>query len=466
MHINQNLSAIIANNHLLTTENNLQSSIARLSSGYRINSAKDDPAGMAISNRMKQQIDGLSQASRNSQDGTSALDTADGALNEITSILQRMRELSVQAASDTNTTSDKSSAQQEIASLKKEVDRISTDTEFNTKSLLDGSLDTRIYSSKVAVTVGAATVNQDAAQTISVSDYVAAGKYTVTAKSGSQATYATATDLNSAPYNTDGKLTINGYTVDISGSATVSDKFAKIREAAEYGNCTASLDTATNKVSITSNAYGNSAAVDFNYKNSTGTSLASSTTYGTDATATLTSGFSATATVSTEGNKVTVTDMSGFNMSFKVNAAVTSSTPIDIDVTDMGTLNVQVGSNENQTINVRIPTITTASLDISDADLTTVSGAASAITKLDSAIEKVTAVRSKVGAYENRMDYAKDSLDQTGENLTSAISRIKDVDMATEMTNYSQAQVLQQAATSVLTQANNLPQQVLQLLQR
>ena len=144
MKVNQNIAAVISNTQLLRTEDKLTAAIERLSSGLRINNAKDDPAGLAISNKMKQQIAGIEQASRNTQDGTSALNTADGALNEVVSIIQRMHELAVQAANDTNTVEDREASQQEIVALRKEIDRISKDTEFNTKALLDGTLDARV----------------------------------------------------------------------------------------------------------------------------------------------------------------------------------------------------------------------------------------------------------------------------------------------------------------------------------
>ena len=145
MKINHNMSAMIANKRLLGTENSLSNSIERLSTGLRINRASDDAAGMAIASKMTSQIKGLGQASRNAADGTSVLQIADGALNEVHSMLQRMRELSVQAANGTNTPDDLDAIQLEIASLTEEVDRISRDTEFNTKPLLDGTLDQRVY---------------------------------------------------------------------------------------------------------------------------------------------------------------------------------------------------------------------------------------------------------------------------------------------------------------------------------
>ena len=144
MKINHNMSAVVTNAQLLKTEGGLSASMERLSSGLKLNHAKDDPAGIAISNKMQAQIDGLTQASQNASNGISVLQIADSALGEITSILQRIRELSVQAATDTNKLEDRDAIQQEIESLNKEVDRISRDTEYNPKKLLDGSSDTRV----------------------------------------------------------------------------------------------------------------------------------------------------------------------------------------------------------------------------------------------------------------------------------------------------------------------------------
>ena len=165
MKVNYNMSAVITNSQLLRTEGNLTTAMEKLSSGIRINHARDDAAGMAISNKMRLQIDGLDQASQNASNGTSVLQTADGALNEVTSIIQRMRELAVQAANDTNVDSDKKAIQAEIASLREEVDRVSKDTEFNTKPLLDGTLDNRVYAKNIS--------------RIDASIYVDAGKYEV-----------------------------------------------------------------------------------------------------------------------------------------------------------------------------------------------------------------------------------------------------------------------------------------------
>ena len=179
MKINRNMSAVVANRQLLRTENKLSLSMGRLSSGYKINKAGDNPAGMAISSKMKAQIDGLDQAEANSDDGQSVLRIADGALNEVSNMLQRIRELSVQAANGTNSYSDRQSIQDEIDQLTQEVDRISTDTEYNKKTLLDGSANTRVY---VSGTHQDKTKFARSATRIDFSEEVLPGDYTVKVK--------------------------------------------------------------------------------------------------------------------------------------------------------------------------------------------------------------------------------------------------------------------------------------------
>jgi len=246
MRINYNVSAAIANKHLLGIEDNLSASMERLSSGLKINHSKDNPAGMAISNKMKAQIDGLNRASQNASDGISVIQIADGALSETTSILQRMRELSVQAASDaTMTPADKEAIQKEITSLKDEVDRISTDTEYNSKSLLDGSLDTRVYTKN--------------ATRVDISDHVKAGQYQLSIDTAAtQAGPVTANqNYNStAPVGASGTMSINGSKVEIEAADTYAEAFEKIRNAAETGETTVQIDGTSGALSFTADRYG------------------------------------------------------------------------------------------------------------------------------------------------------------------------------------------------------------------
>ena len=212
MKINHNMAAVISNAQLLRTENSLAASVERLSSGLKINRAKDDPAGMAISNKMQAQIDGLSKASENASNGISVLQIADSALGEISSILQRMRELSVQAATDTNKLEDREAIQQEISSLREEVDRISRDTEYNTKKLLDGTSDTRVYA--------------DGVSRMAISDAVQTGDYKMTINAAATQT-ASMTTISTGTIP-EGSVVINGMEIFISEGEEASSVFEKL----------------------------------------------------------------------------------------------------------------------------------------------------------------------------------------------------------------------------------------------
>lgn len=496
MRINNNMSAVITNKQLLRTENNLTKSMERLSSGLKINHAKDNPAGMAISNKMQAQIDALDRASSNASDGTSVLQIADGALSETSAILQRMRELSVQAANGTNSLEDKKAIQKEIDALKEEVNRISKDTEYNSKSLLDGSLDTRVYTDNANVS------------RVNVSDYVNPGKYEINIAKAAKKAQAASTantiksDDDTNKIGVSGTVSINGYAVDIDKDDTMAEVFEKLRAGAEVGDAELVTDQ-TNKnefAGLQASRYGSSAALVLTFSGKDGTTaeaFANKLGYATDLTpdaktgtmtydaakagnsgtdaevelnvgnviagTTDTSIFSKTATVATDGNRVTITDRDGFSMSFLAKEGKTGATVLD--VTDIGNMTLHIGANEHQNMDVRIQEISSESLYIDDVDVTTVTGADRAISALDDAIAMVSDARSKIGAYENRLEYATSSLDTFEENMTDALSRLTDVDMAEEMTNYTQYNVLQQAGVSVLSQANDLPQNVLSLLQ-
>lgn len=482
MKINHNMSAMVANKRLLQSENSLSKSIERLSTGLRINRASDDAAGMAISSKMKTQIKGLGQASRNSSDGISVLETADGALNEVHNMLQRMRELSVQAANGTNTPDDLKAIQLEIASLREEIDRVSRDTEFNTKSLLDGTLDQRVYPDNRGI------------KRMDISDAVIPDIYSVNVTADAEHAVIeggqplSATDV--VPAGATGKVVINGSEVEIKEGETFDVVYEKLRDAAELGEVNLLIvEDLTNKTGLPENEFyvpgnvadgGNLVFVSAEYGNNTemnvkcdNADLATFLGISSDRTETgkdveiaidaADEGFSEQATILTDGNFVTITDRNGFEMKFEVEPG-TSGT-VNIEVADIGPMTLQIGANENQTMDVRIREISSQTLYIDKVNVCTVTGADRAITSFDGAISKVSEVRSSIGAYQNRLDYTVASLDGTEENMTQALSRIEDVDMAEEMTEYTKDNILTQAATSVLAQANDLPQQVLQLLQ-
>lgn len=487
MRINHNISALNTNNILGKNDATLGKSLERLSSGLRINRAADDAAGMAISQKMKTQIAGLNQASRNSSDGISVIQTAEGALIEVEEMLQRMRELSVQAANGTATDDDRAQLQKEVDQLKEEINRISETTEFNTKKLLDGTFDRRSYSSEPKV------------ELISLSDAVDVANYelkvTEPAKKAAWvggAITAGATIPSDKDYysmivnNTEIRIpggadldtvlsTINGVcgNMGIQVGYTDSNATDVIKDDGTYDFKSVS-DAKTNggKLAFITDDYGSNAKIeihaDENIMNVLKISgITPNPAVGEDTEITLVNGFSSTATVSIDGDYVTIKDRDDFEMILKTKLQKNDTADISatISVLDVGPMTLQIGANENQTVEVRIPCINTTTLNIDSLDLSTQEGATNAITLLDEAINEVSTIRAKLGAYQNRLDHAINSLDVSAENLTEALSRIEDTDMAGEMADYTQNQVLTQAATSMLAQANERPQNILSLLQ-
>lgn len=497
MRINHNISALKANNILGKTNNSLDKSLEKLSSGYRINRAADDAAGMAISQKMRTQIQGLDQASRNASDGISVIQTAEGALTEVESMLQRMRELSVQAANGTNTTEDRTSIQQEINQLNEEINRISSSTEFNTKNLLDGNVDRKSYS------------NNSMVELISLSDTVGLANLNITiTQDARQAVLSDFTwpSIDEIPSDVSGTLNINGYDIPIKAGQSMESMFEDIRNACDAMNIKVfggtaggtdpeyayyeqeSLEDATSLIFV-SDAYGSSQKIEIHCNNENlcnmfGLNTDGVTVYGVDAKAELGDGFSGTATVSANGNIITVTDRDDFEVKFKATAGaaetsftdgtavgdeadVGSSTELEVSITvlDAGPMDLQIGANEGQTMEVRIPKVNTMTLGTDSINVCTEEGAQLAITLADNAVTQISAIRAKLGAYQNRLDHAIANLDVSSENITEALSRIEDVNMAEEMSTYTQKNVLAQAGTAMLAQANERPQTILSLIQ-
>ena len=474
MQINRNMSAVIANNHLLGIEDRLSASIERLSSGLKINRASDNPAGMAISNKMKAQIDALDQAEANAADGISVVQIADGALNEVSSILQRIRELSVQAANGTNSFDDRQSIQDEVNELVKEVDRISSDTEYNTKKLLDGSSNVRVYGEN--------------GSRYQVSDTVNAKVYNLNVES--VATQATV-GLNYEVPQASGVVDINGVSANISKGMDKEAYLQAVRNAATEAGCSVQISEDGSQMLILSDYYGYdeeiSVSVTEELAVATGITnhedcayvedekLYKVQTTGTDAVVKIptqleASGFTTTTTVECNGNRVVVSDNDGFSIDFLLDAdynpvADAENGNFEIDITDIGSLTIQIGANEYQTMDVRIDEISSYTLYLDCVDVAIENGADRAMDTLDEAIAKVSAARSRIGAFQNRLEYAETSLSSSVENITAAYSGLLDTDMAEEMTEYTQQNILNQAAISVLSQANELPQQILSMLQ-
>ena len=419
MKINTNISALRANFNLNSVQSQLTASTNKLSSGYRITKAADDAAGMAISQKMHAQIRGLQRASKNGSDGVSFIQTTEGVLSEIENMLQRCRELSVQAANGSVTTiEDKQALQNEIDSLMAEIDRLSKDTEYNTMSVLDGSCCRQSSSNNVGVKL------------IDASDDVALTGYKF--KIVSEATQATAKTgaLGFAPTDvvdkaTAGQIQINGEVIDIKEGQTFEDVYANIRDYCEMMNVDVvpvnaagvecELAAATN-LSFTSVIYGASQKLNITTDNA---NLAQKlgingvqTTEGTDAKVTLdtTSGFSNTATVFINGGQMEVSDRDGFRMLFDISNAKAGS-DATVTMLDAGYVAIQIGANEGQSINISIPCVNTKTLDIENCNVCTVAGASSSISAFDDAIQQVSSIRAKLGAYQNRLDSAISSLD-------------------------------------------------------
>lgn len=523
MRINHNISALKANNQLGRTNNQLDESLERLSSGFRINSAADDSAGLAISEKMRTQIAGLEQASRNASDGISVIQTAEGALVEVESMLQRMRELAVQSANGTYTTDDRAAIQAEINQLSQEITRISETTEFNTMTLLDGSIDRKSYSSNNKVSL------------VSLSDTVEVGDYKLQITRDARqavvlggATSFTGTTADyKIPSGYSGSININGQSIKVEQGDSLDEIFTKLRDVGDsvgvgvfaIANAAADNPSSTNnlemggyasklwatgdRLAFVSSDYGSDQEVTIYCDNPSlagvlGLSTSKATANGYDAMAKLISktpldtstNFENTATVSIKGNKVSVSDRNDFKMVFEVEPGTVGTTfddyqieqnistpvtaptphatgiPVTISVLDAGPMDLQIGANEGQTMSVRIPRVTPETLGIDKVNIGTAEGAQEAITLMDTAINTVSAIRSKLGAYQNRLEHSISNLDVTAENMTESLSRIEDVDMAEEMANYTQKNVLAQAGTSMLAQANQRPQTILSLLQQ
>ena len=476
MKINRNMSAVRANKQLLGTENRLSKSMKRLSSGYKINSAEDNPAGMAISNKMKAQIEALDQAKSNSSDAQNVMKIADGALGEVSSMLQRIRELAVQGASDTYSENDKKALQSEIDELTKEVDRISGDTEYNTKSLLDGSSDTRVYVRQKDANGNMTQVNSYITR-INFSDNVSSDKYDLTVNS--LATQATGSLTSATKPDAEGTISINGVSVAVKADMTQDEYIQELQKAATTAGTTMQVNG--DSISFLSNEYGSDSTVNItlssslkalagaDYENADdGSGNMQLKSNGKDAVVTGGENLS-DKTIRADGNRVYVVGNSGFSMDFLLSSDMdmtAGSSNLQIDISDIGNMAVQIGANEGQEMKIRIPEVSSQTLYLDTVDVTVKGGADKAMSTLDEAIEYVSGVRSRIGAFQNRLESAESSLSETSENMTGAYSNIMDTDMATEMTEYAAQNILDQAGISVLSQANDLPQQVLSLLSR
>ncbi|MCR5701924.1 MAG: hypothetical protein K6G76_07265 [Lachnospiraceae bacterium] len=462
MRLNHNAMAYTANNNLNAINNNLTKSMQRLSSGYKINKSSDDPAAKAISQRMRAQIRGLDRAVDNSNDGISLIQTAEGALDETHAILARMRELAVQAANQTYDESDKDSIQAELEQLKDELDRISESTEFNGRKLLNGELNKKGYT------------DSDMLSIVEIGGDIDPGEYGISILSNGTQAKTTLTPVPDAHVITAteaGSMAINGLDIYITEGMTGKDVNERIRDAAAKMGI--SYDFTTGE--IISDEYGESQFIKISASSDDLKALtgADGTEYrGTDCEAEFATsggeriGFKDTATIDTDGNRITVTDKNGFKMTYDTDPTSGAVNDITVTVLSAGPMVLQIGNNEGQTLDVNIAKTTADSLGINTINIYTHEYASNAIEKIDAAVVKVSGIRSSLGAYQNRLDHTINNLGTSNENLTSAVSRIQDTDMAEEITEYTQQNVLSQSALQMLMKSNARPEGLLQLFQR
>lgn len=564
MIINHNMNALNAHRNMGVNNTNAGKSMEKLSSGLRINRAGDDAAGLAISEKMRGQIRGLTQASRNASDGISLVQTAEGALNETTNILQRMREISVQSANSTNTETDRAALQEELNQLTTEINRIGNTTEFNTQKLLNGGagsssssnitdaasakVETGNWTGKNITATNNTTIKVDGTtfdiSSVVKQDWTAASGKTidnfiselkeVTAGETKLSDVVDITKVSTGGNNN--KLVFTAKSTGKSSSVEIStneDDVAKMFGYTDVTNLTNNANGEGNNATIQKHGLEGNTALTQKIDVNKGESF--KIKVGSDSEVTVK--FDSTksydidnvdANVAQAAREEYVKDINvalqKAGLSDKVEASLSNDNKLqliskngkDISVTGevkgsginnntkVGNVNqvvgagaqgagfevnLQIGANSGQAMNLSIGDMRAAALGITgntgqagfsstnnvtngtdtisteaSLDITNASSASKAITAIDSAMEKVSSERAKLGAVQNRLEYTISNLDNTAENLTSAESTLRDVDMAKEMMEYSKNNILSQAAQSMISQANQQPQNVLQLL--
>ena len=475
--INTNISSLTAQRNLMSSQASLSTSMQRLSSGLRINSAKDDAAGLSISERMTSQIRGSNQAACNANDGISLAQTAEGDMAQIGSNLQRMRELAVQSANGTNSASDREALNGEVQALSAEIDRVAQNSSFNGNKLLDGSFVAQKFQ------VGA---NASANDTITVASIASArtsslggsGTSTATTKTGAA---ATATALAA------GELTLNGFQVGASSvgaspGQSVGSAFSKAAAinavSAQSGvTATAQATTITGAAASTPAAVATGITTTINGIQ-VGNIAAGADAIGqganTAAAINLVSSQSGVTATADNTGKVTLTAVDGRDIAIgagftTANTGLTSATTngtIKLDTSNAAGIVISGGAPANAgfTAGTTAATTTLSVNSISSINVLTAANATNALSAIDGALATVSSSRASLGAIQNRFTSVVTSLQTTSENLSASRSRIQDADFALETANLSRAQVLQQAGTAMVAQANQLPQGVLSLL--
>ena len=485
--INTNISSLTAQRNLGTSQSSLTTAIQRLSSGLRINSAKDDAAGLAISERFTTQIRGLNQAARNANDGISLAQTAEGAMGGAGNILQRVRELAVQSANASNSAGDRQALQNEVGQLVAELDRIAQTSEFNGQKLLDGTfgtqqfqvgananqtivaatanLRTSVYGNNQvqaaggAATLAAAGANSTTAGTVAINGALGSATVTVAVNSTAKANadkinLSQSTTGVEATARTDLSLTFaatGAYSLTIQSDNTTTQAISFSVSAAATAD---GLSGAVAAINDQSSKTGVTAAL-----NATGTAIVLTNATGNDIT------ISDTAVVN--GGNVTIQKLDSTGAASGGTAVLTADA-LAASATTVGyiTLDSEKSFAVDATTTNAFADVGSTLKKVSDLDVSTFSKATEALKTVDSALAFISGERAKLGALQARFETSISNLQVTSENLSASRSRIMDADFAAETANLSRAQILQQAGTAMVAQANQIPQGVLALLRQ
>jgi flagellin len=485
--INTNVLSLNAQRNLSTSQSSLATSLQRLSSGLRINSAADDAAGLAIAERFTAQIRGSDQAARNANDGISLAQTAEGALSQVSNNLQRVRELAVQSANATNSASDRAALQQEVSQLVSEINRVAGQTSFNGVNLLDGSFSGQTFQ-----------VGANAGQTITVSSIVdsrsaALGSHTLTADGTVTGNVVTGSINNGVGAETDLTLTVgSGVNAVTSGAISYAANAGADAIASAINTGAGSLGvtaTATNSTTLSSlsGVGAGTGAVSFTLN---GQAISAVVTDQNDLSSLVsaingvqgTTGVTATFSSSSSKSSITLSTTDGRNVSlstFAVNGASNETVSFGgstlteggtVTAVKTGVVSLSSSAGAIATANANADVFAVAGVNNSSftslaaVDVSTASSATTALATLDAALSQINSGRAALGAIQNRFSSVVASLATTSENLTASRSRIQDADFAKETASLTRAQILQQAGVAMVAQANAVPQQVLALL--
>ncbi|WP_311224163.1 MULTISPECIES: flagellin [unclassified Acidovorax] len=474
--INTNLASLTAQRNLGLSQNSLNTSIQRLSSGLRINSAKDDAAGLAISERFTSQIRGLNQAVRNANDGISLAQTAEGALKSSGDILQRVRELSVQSANATNSAGDRKAIQAEVGQLLSELDRISVTTEFNGQKLLDGSFGSATFqvganaNQTITATTGNFRTNTYGAQ-IKASASVAAA---ATAPAAGAATIIV-NGLQSKALDVDAADTAGKIAATVNGATETTGVTASARNLSEF------KVTTPGAVTLAIKGDNTTTAATITFSATSATDLGEAVKAFND----VSSQTGITAKLNSNGDGVILTNDSGADIDIKNDSATAAVSLAAQDATattltfsapaaaaaaggtavSRGT--VEFSSDKGYSLDGTSAYISAGAStlnSVNEIDVSTVDGSTKALKIIDSALAAVNGQRASFGALQSRFETTVNNLQSTSENMSASRGRIQDADFAAETANLSRTQILQQAGTAMVAQANQLPQGVLSLL--